>query len=81
VVTSLRSRHAKQMLCKCSHSLALHRTPPYPCSDVFLKEAVRLMQERGYAIGNIDCTIIAEVSEGQGGVPVACQLCAKQPDS
>ncbi|KAI3431472.1 hypothetical protein D9Q98_004524 [Chlorella vulgaris] len=29
-------------------------------SDVFLKEAVRLMQERGYAIGNIDCTIIAE---------------------
>ncbi|KAL4429024.1 hypothetical protein ABPG77_006063 [Micractinium sp. CCAP 211/92] len=29
-------------------------------SDIFLKEAVRLMQERGYTIGNIDCTIIAQ---------------------
>ena len=29
-------------------------------SDIFLKEAVRLMQEHGYAIGNIDCTIIAQ---------------------
>ena len=29
-------------------------------SDIFVVEAVRLMQERGYAIGNIDCTIIAE---------------------
>ena len=31
------------------------------CSDIFLGEAVRLMRERGYAIGNIDCTIIAQV--------------------
>lgn len=29
-------------------------------SDIFLKEAVRLMRERGYTIGNIDCTIIAQ---------------------
>ena len=29
-------------------------------SDVFLNEAVRLMKERGYKIGNIDCTIIAQ---------------------
>lgn len=29
-------------------------------SDVFLKEAVRLMKEKGYTIGNIDCTIIAQ---------------------
>lgn len=30
-------------------------------SNIFLKEAVRLMRERGYTIGNIDCTIIAQV--------------------
>ena len=29
-------------------------------SDIFLTEAVRLMKERGYTIGNIDCTIIAQ---------------------
>jgi 2-C-methyl-D-erythritol 2,4-cyclodiphosphate synthase len=29
-------------------------------SDIFLKEAVRLMKERGYVLGNIDCTIIAQ---------------------
>ncbi|CAG9461968.1 unnamed protein product [Pedinophyceae sp. YPF-701] len=29
-------------------------------SDVFVKEAVRLMREEGYKIGNIDCTIIAQ---------------------
>mmetsp|Transcript_21065 Transcript_21065/g.58513 ORF Transcript_21065/g.58513 Transcript_21065/m.58513 type:complete len:207 (-) Transcript_21065:211-831(-) len=29
-------------------------------SDIFLKEAVRLMEERGYSLGNIDCTIIAQ---------------------
>eukprot|EP00887_Chlorella_sp_A99_P002254 scaffold10.g2254.t1 len=29
-------------------------------SDVFLREAVRLMRERGYRVGNIDCTIIAQ---------------------
>ncbi|KAF5836400.1 YgbB family-domain-containing protein [Dunaliella salina] len=29
-------------------------------SDIFLKEAVRLMEERGYTLGNIDCTIIAQ---------------------
>mmetsp|Transcript_35973 Transcript_35973/g.80073 ORF Transcript_35973/g.80073 Transcript_35973/m.80073 type:complete len:209 (+) Transcript_35973:46-672(+) len=29
-------------------------------SDIFLKEAVRLMEERGYVLGNIDCTIIAQ---------------------
>lgn len=29
-------------------------------SDVFLKEAVRLMHERGYEIGNMDITIIAQ---------------------
>jgi 2-C-methyl-D-erythritol 2,4-cyclodiphosphate synthase len=29
-------------------------------SDVFLKEAVRLMEEKGYSIGNLDCTIIAQ---------------------
>lgn len=29
-------------------------------SDRFLLEAVRLMEERGYVIGNLDCTIIAE---------------------
>lgn len=29
-------------------------------SDVFLREAVRLMKERGYELGNIDCTIIAQ---------------------
>lgn len=49
-------------------------------SDIFLKEAVRLMQERGYTIGNIDCTIIAQVGQnmaagcGGGGVLSAC-LC------
>lgn len=29
-------------------------------SDVFLLEAVRLMRERGYDLGNIDCTIVAQ---------------------
>jgi len=29
-------------------------------SDVFLLEAVRLMQGKGYSMGNIDITIIAE---------------------
>jgi 2-C-methyl-D-erythritol 2,4-cyclodiphosphate synthase len=29
-------------------------------SDVFLREAVRLMHERGYEIGNMDITIIAQ---------------------
>ena len=29
-------------------------------SDVFLKEAVRLMHERGYEIGNMDITIVAQ---------------------
>lgn len=29
-------------------------------SDIFLKEAVRLMKEKGYELGNIDCTIIAQ---------------------
>ena len=29
-------------------------------SDVFVKEAVRLMHERGYEIGNMDITIIAQ---------------------
>ena len=29
-------------------------------SDVFIKEAVRLMRERGYAIGNIDATLILQ---------------------
>jgi 2-C-methyl-D-erythritol 2,4-cyclodiphosphate synthase len=29
-------------------------------SDVFVREAVKLMRERGYTIGNIDCTIIAQ---------------------
>mmetsp|Transcript_16210 Transcript_16210/g.29194 ORF Transcript_16210/g.29194 Transcript_16210/m.29194 type:complete len:203 (-) Transcript_16210:620-1228(-) len=30
------------------------------CSDQFLIEAVRLMEERGYYVGNLDCTIIAQ---------------------
>jgi 2-C-methyl-D-erythritol 2,4-cyclodiphosphate synthase len=29
-------------------------------SDIFVKEACKLLRERGYAIGNIDCTIIAQ---------------------
>jgi len=29
-------------------------------SDIFLSEAVRLMEQQGYTVGNIDCTIIAE---------------------
>ena len=29
-------------------------------SDVFMREAIRLMRERGYQIGNLDCTIIAQ---------------------
>ncbi len=29
-------------------------------SDIFLKEAVRLMHERGYVLGNLDATIIAQ---------------------
>ncbi|GLI58855.1 hypothetical protein VaNZ11_000621 [Volvox africanus] len=29
-------------------------------SDIFLKEAVRLMDEKGYVLGNLDCTIIAQ---------------------
>jgi 2-C-methyl-D-erythritol 2,4-cyclodiphosphate synthase len=29
-------------------------------SDTFLLEAVRLMRERGYAVGNLDATIIAQ---------------------
>ncbi|KAG2451481.1 hypothetical protein HYH02_004079 [Chlamydomonas schloesseri] len=29
-------------------------------SDIFLKEAVRLMHEKGYVLGNLDCTIIAQ---------------------
>ncbi|GFH10063.1 2-C-methyl-D-erythritol 2,4-cyclodiphosphate synthase [Haematococcus lacustris] len=29
-------------------------------SDIFLNESVRLMEERGYTLGNIDCTIIAQ---------------------
>ena len=29
-------------------------------SDIFVKEACNLMRERGYNIGNIDCTLIAQ---------------------
>ncbi|KAK2077976.1 hypothetical protein QBZ16_003844 [Prototheca wickerhamii] len=29
-------------------------------SDIFLRESVRLMKERGYELGNIDCTIVAQ---------------------
>lgn len=29
-------------------------------SDIFVKEACKLMRDRGYFIGNIDCTIIAQ---------------------
>jgi 2-C-methyl-D-erythritol 2,4-cyclodiphosphate synthase len=29
-------------------------------SDTFIKEAVRLMKEKGYALGNIDITVIAQ---------------------
>ena len=29
-------------------------------SDVFIREAMRLMHERGYTLGNLDATIIAE---------------------
>lgn len=29
-------------------------------SDQFVKEACKLMHERGYTIGNLDCTIIAQ---------------------
>lgn len=29
-------------------------------SDQFVRESVKLMKERGYYIGNIDCTIIAQ---------------------
>lgn len=29
-------------------------------SDVFVREAMRLMKERGYTLGNLDATIIAE---------------------
>ena len=29
-------------------------------SDVFVKEAVRLMKLEGYSIGNLDCTLIAQ---------------------
>ena len=29
-------------------------------SDIFLKEAVRLMRERGYTIGNLDVTVILQ---------------------
>lgn len=32
-------------------------------SDVFIKEAMRLMRERGYTLGNLDATIIAEVAQ------------------
>lgn len=30
-------------------------------SDVFVREAMRLMKEHGYSLGNLDATIIAEV--------------------
>ncbi len=33
-------------------------------SDVFIREAMRLMHERGYRLGNLDATIIAEVCDG-----------------
>eukprot|EP00210_Caulerpa_lentillifera_P003512 g3351.t1 len=29
-------------------------------SDIFVKEAVRLMKERGYVVGNLDATLIAQ---------------------
>lgn len=29
-------------------------------SEIFLKEALRLMEESGYRIGNIDCTIVCD---------------------
>ena len=29
-------------------------------SDQFVREACKLMHERGYTIGNIDCTLIAQ---------------------
>jgi hypothetical protein len=38
---------------------ALHRWKG-AASDVFLLEAVRLMESKGYSMGNIDITIIAE---------------------
>jgi 2C-methyl-D-erythritol 2,4-cyclodiphosphate synthase len=32
-------------------------------SDVFIREAMRLMREKGYSLGNLDATIIAEVAQ------------------
>jgi len=29
-------------------------------SDIFMKEAIRLMKERGYRVGNMDCTVILQ---------------------
>jgi 2-C-methyl-D-erythritol 2,4-cyclodiphosphate synthase len=29
-------------------------------SDIFVKEACKIMKEKGYSIGNIDCTLIAQ---------------------
>lgn len=52
-------------------------------SDIFLKESVRLMHERGYALGNIDCTIIAQrpkLSPHKETIRAAlCQLLGADP--
>mmetsp|Transcript_28564 Transcript_28564/g.84536 ORF Transcript_28564/g.84536 Transcript_28564/m.84536 type:complete len:235 (-) Transcript_28564:1283-1987(-) len=53
-------------------------------SDRFVLEAVKLMQERGYAIGNLDCTIIAQkpkLSPHKGNIKNnLCRLLNADPD-
>lgn len=53
-------------------------------SDQFLIEAMRLMEERGYVIGNLDCTIIAEkpkLSPHKVGIGQWIAACWRRRDS
>lgn len=54
-------------------------------SDIFLREAVRLMREKGYTVGNLDCTLIIErpkIAPHKGAIRAnLCSLLDAHPDS
>ena len=46
-------------------------------SFVLLQKAVALVRERGYAIGNVDCTIVAQAPKLASYMPAMCERVAQ----
>ncbi len=46
-------------------------------SDVFVIGTVKLLRERGYEVGNVDCTIVAEAPKMNPHIPAMQKVIAK----